>query len=398
VNKENVDINRLLLIILILLSIEAALFSDLYVSSLPMITKSFNINVRLGQTTISIFMLGFALGQYVYGTLSDNFGRRRVVIVALLIAITASFICIIAANIETLLIGRFIQGLGVAACLCMPRAIMRDVSNPKQMAKSLSIISAYTETIITMAPALGAFISSIFGWVGNFYFLLFYSLLLLIIVYYYLPETKSHQNYNTTSTNNLKKNYWRLLTNQQFICYAICSGVGYALLMVYFMISPFIIQKTLYFTIHQYGLITIFISCMLVIGAVLNNYCLKRFNLKTMIMSGVILVVLASIGMFISTMFIKNIYTITIPSMVAILGAAFLFANCSAGALANFADIAGNATSIYSGVQITFAFILVEIISLFNPKTFYTLNLSYFIMSLILVICFSLLKFLPTRR
>src|SRR5579862_5620622 len=103
-NKLNILSYRIPIIIF-LLSICSALFSDLYVPSLPNIASYFNCSISLSQSTISSFLLGFAIGQFIYGTLSDCYGRRKIILIALMIACAASLLCAISYSIEMLLIG-----------------------------------------------------------------------------------------------------------------------------------------------------------------------------------------------------------------------------------------------------------------------------------------------------
>lgn len=370
--------------VIFLLSICSALFSDLYVPSLPIIASYFNCSINLSQATITSFLLGFSIGQFIYGPLSDRCGRRKIVLAALLIACAASILCAISYSIHMLLIGRFCQGIGVAACLSLSRAIMRDVYQGKEMAKINSLVSACVELIITFSPAIGGYLAYYYGWRGNFYFLFVFVFLSLLIVYRQLPETNKELNVDAINIRRIKINYYRLLTDKKFLGYAFCSSVAYSLLMIYFSISPFILQNHLHFTVSEYGLISLLTSVMLVAGAFSNSYFVHKLDINWMILVGIICLILAGIFMLIGVWcWGTNIYLVIIPSMLSILGASFLFSNCSAGALHKFPDIAGTASSVFSGLQITGAFVVTYYISLSGFKTAIALAGIYLALGLI---------------
>ncbi|TAK71828.1 MAG: Bcr/CflA family efflux MFS transporter [Gammaproteobacteria bacterium] len=397
--KNDAVLSYKISIIIFILSVCSALFSDLYVSSLPIIASYFKCSINLSQGTVTCFLCGFALGQYIYGSLSDRYGRRKIIMIALLIASFSSIVCADSATIYTLLAGRFCQGIGVAACLSLPRAILRDIYSGEQMAKISSSVSASVELVITFAPAIGGYLTYYGGWRGNFYFLFVFAFLALCIVYCHLPETNKEFNVEATNVQRIKKNYQRMLANRKFLGYAICSSVGYSLLMIYFSISPFILQNNLHFSVNEYGLILLLTSLMLVFGAFLSSYFVSRFNINLVILAGVTCITLAGIFMLIGFFqFSINVYLIIIPSMLSIIGAGLLFSNCSAGALHEFADIAGTASSFYSGLQIAGAFIITYFISSIGLKSVLALAIIYLILGIISYLAYYFLIYVAATR
>jgi DHA1 family bicyclomycin/chloramphenicol resistance-like MFS transporter/DHA1 family 2-module integral membrane pump EmrD-like MFS transporter len=125
----------LIFLVIVLSGCLAGISSEIYIPSLPAISDDLKITIDEAQYTIAIFMLGLSISQLIYGPISDVIGRRLPLIIGILIMISGSFICFYTTNITTLLLGRFIQGLGAGAGASLWRAIFRDSFNGAELAK-----------------------------------------------------------------------------------------------------------------------------------------------------------------------------------------------------------------------------------------------------------------------
>lgn len=144
---------------------------SIYVPSMPSIADELHSSLASVQATLSLFLLGFASAQLLYGPVSDRFGRRPVLLTGLTIYVLASIACAFAPSVEILQLGRFLQGLGACCGPVVARAVVRDYYPPKEAAKVFSLIG----TAVALAPALGPIIGGqlqvYLGWRSVFFFL-----------------------------------------------------------------------------------------------------------------------------------------------------------------------------------------------------------------------------------
>ena len=173
--------------------------SDIYAPCLPAIAKELDTSISLVQFTMSIYMLGVALSQLIYGPLSEGIGRKTPMIIGLVIMTLGSIICVFATNIETILIGRLVQGCGAGACACLWRSVFRDSFSGENLAISTSHLVIFIMFIAPIAPALGGYLQETFGWFSNFIFMALYSLLALLGMTFKFRET--NKNFHRSKLN-----------------------------------------------------------------------------------------------------------------------------------------------------------------------------------------------------
>ena len=180
--------------ILILTSTLGQFFSDLYLPSIPAISKSLKTSTELTQLTVSIYLLGYSISSLMYGPISDTFGRKKPLLLGLILCLIGSFICMMSTDISILISGRLIQGIGGGAGMTITSAIIRDCCEGKKMAKFGSYLTMANMVVIIAAPVLGGYFQIFFGWNASFQFLFVYSFIILILVGLFLPETKDENH------------------------------------------------------------------------------------------------------------------------------------------------------------------------------------------------------------
>jgi MFS transporter, DHA1 family, multidrug resistance protein len=164
------------------------LSTDLYLPSLPSFTGVFHTDVARVQLTLSVFLLGFAVSQLIYGPLSDRFGRVPMLLGGLTIYLVASWACVFSTSIEALIVARFFQALGGCCGPVLGRAIVRDVYGTEQAARVLAYIGSATALAPAIGPILGGYLHVWFGWKASFYTLATIGALLLVPVLLTLSE------------------------------------------------------------------------------------------------------------------------------------------------------------------------------------------------------------------
>jgi MFS transporter, DHA1 family, multidrug resistance protein len=178
-----------LTLLLSLLTGLGPLSMDMYLPSLPAIGEALHASTAQVQLTISSYLLGFAVGQILYGPISDRFGRRPVILAALILYGIGSVFCAVTQSIETLTAVRFVQALGGAGAIVLARAVVRDLYSGVRAGRELSLMGSITAFAPIVAPAIGGVLQIAFGWRASFVLLVIFALCAGAAAARLLPET-----------------------------------------------------------------------------------------------------------------------------------------------------------------------------------------------------------------
>ncbi len=230
--------NLRILLILGALSAFGPLAIDFYLPSFPTLAHVFGTDVEHVQLTLAAYFSGLAIGQLVYGPLTDRFGRRMPLLVGVVLFTLASFACAMAPNLQWLIGARFVQALGGCAGMVISRAVIRDLCDPLASAKAFSQLMLVMGVAPILAPFGGGVLLNVFGWQSIFYCLTGFSVLCLLGVALWLPETIPAGP--RPPLRGAFGQYRRLLGDSQFMGYALTGGVAMAGMFAYIAGSPFV--------------------------------------------------------------------------------------------------------------------------------------------------------------
>lgn len=325
---------------------------DIYVPSLPAITDYFFTSDSLVTLTITVSMLGVTLAALVYGPLSDRFGRRSMLINGLVIAFIGTLICALAPSIEWLLIGRFIQGVGLGSTTLF-RAIMRDVFTAKQLAQVGSIVTTLYALAPAIAPVIGGFTEEIWGWRASFWIVLGYLTLSLLLAWYTLPETHLDTDADAAKPGLVLRAYGQLLRNRFFMGHVIVSSLSVGGIFAYATMSSFLLQDQLGLSAAQFGLVAGGITFGMIVGKLLNALLLRWLSIAQMLIIGILAMLLGGVLMLAWELIAGlTMLGIVIPVACFIVGTGSTLPNAMAGALNPLGKMAGTAGALYGSLQI----------------------------------------------
>lgn len=343
----------------IFIGVTSIFASDMYVPSLPHITKYFLTTSTHVKLTISIFFLSFALSPLIYGPLSDRFGRRKIILFGAALFFIGSVICAFSPFIDVLIIGRFIQGAGAGALMCVNRSIASDVLSGSRLAQVISYLSLIYGIMPAVAPVAGGYLQNYFGWRSIFIFMIFYAALAIIIIWIVLPETNKRLNIHATKPKHMLKNYATLLSSRIFISNAISTCAAFSGILAYYTMTPFLFQNTLHITTIQFGWLTVIVAVSLFLGKGINILLVARLRLPAVLLLGNTIMFLAAVLMLLFAVSgIMTISAVLIPMMIFVAGTGLVMANAFAGAIKPFKEMAGAASSLYSCLQMLATFIV----------------------------------------
>ena len=287
-----------LILMLVAMGCLAALSTDIYLPAMPAIADALGTNMTMVQITLALFFATFALGQLVYGPLSDNFGRRRVLLVGTGLFGCAALLCANAASVEILMLGRFLLGLGACAGAVSSFAICRDVYDKTELTKTIAIVSSTIGIAPLVAPSIGAMLNKIYGWQSIFYFLAIYAFTLFIWVLISLPETNSTSLKSTQQVDTFS--YLQMLTNANYFPYILVNAAAFVALFAFIASSPVIFMGHWQLTEYQFSLFFAFNAVWMIVANSLLSVALNKYSTETMLKSGYLVIITAATAMLLS--------------------------------------------------------------------------------------------------
>lgn len=343
-------------LVLALLTSLGPLSTDMYLPSLPTISSALGASTSQTQLTLSIYLLGFAIGQVIYGPVSDRIGRRPVVLAGLLAYALASALCALAGSIEMLIVARFIQALGGAAPVVLARAMVRDLYDGVRAGSELSRMGMLMGLVPAVAPAIGGVLEIMFGWRASFWLALAAALALAVVISLSLPETLRTPTRERLSVGTLLGGFRDLLRHGGFRRHAALAGLTYGGLFAFISGSSFVLQGSYGLSPLVYGLSFGFAVLGFITGTIAAQRLLPRRGLDGTIRLGVLFLAAGGAAMVV-TMLIRTGWSmeVTLPMAVYAFGVGLVLPSVTASAMMPFPERAGSASSLVGVIQMTFA-------------------------------------------
>ncbi len=341
-----------LFLLIIFLSATYHTSTDIYLPALLPMAQSLHAPISSLQLTIAVFMLGGSIAQLIYGPLSDIFGRRKLLIFGLVIGTCASLICAMAPNTNVLLVGRFLQAIGIGAAAALIRPILRDLFNDYELAKYGSYSSFISVLFLSHGPILGGMIYAYFGWRAIFLYLFLCMLLFTCITYVFFPETNKNISKNNFKLKSIQTNVSQLISSPTFVYYSLCCGLCYGAILAWLTAGSVILQETLKLNPIQCGIIYMLTGYVFGLGSIVNSLLVKRYGINQMMYTGISLLCLSSVlmGCF-CYLELLNMWTTMAPAMLLTFGCSMILPNSFAGAFRSFSHIAGMAAALFGAFQ-----------------------------------------------
>src|SRR5262245_6026581 len=215
---------------------------DMYLPSLPDIGHGLGVSAAQVQLTLSSYLVGFAIGQLIYGPLSDRSGRKPVLIGALALFTVASIACAVAPSIDLLIAARFFQALGGAGASVLARAVVRDLYEGPRAARELSLMGAVMALAPIVAPFAGGVLQTFFGWRSNFVTLVVVGCAAIAVVWWLLPETLRVRAPERVSVFSMARVFYTLGQNRAFLANLGISALSYMALFAWLSAASFVLR------------------------------------------------------------------------------------------------------------------------------------------------------------
>lgn len=334
------------------LSALAPLSIDMYLPAFPAIANGLNTDISHVAFSLTSYFIGISLGQLFYGPITDKYGRKKPLLIGLLVFFIASVGCALSPSIDWLIFMRVIMALGGCVGMVVSRAVVRDVFPVNETAKVFSTLMLIVGAAPILAPTLGSWILTISTWRTIFHFLAAFSLLLIISVYFYLPESGTIDRKLPLKFKKIITDYKTVFSEQTFLYFALASSVAMGGLFAYISGSSFVFMKYYGLTESTFGLVFSLNAIGFIIGSQFNRLLLNKYSSLQIITaaSGILFIVaMLMVALYGFKLITLGILITLIFSFLFCLG--LLVPNATAMALAPFKKTAGSASALIGFLQ-----------------------------------------------
>ncbi len=380
--------NKSIYVLIILVPFLMGLGVDLYVPSLLQISSFFKSSSNLVELTVSLYLLGYGLGQIVLGILSDSLGRKKILVISTILFILMSLGCIISFNLILLNLFRFFQGIFVAGLAVVARAALVDLFAGTELSKFTNYFTISWSLGPIIAPFIGSFLANSFGWKSNFYLFTVYGIVIFVYSIFIFKETNIDKSKIDIKTYKL--NIIKICTSPMFILITVVSALGYGAIVLFNTVGPYLIEKTLRYSITDYGYIAMFLGFAYFLGAIINRILIKKVKSDALLSFGIMGAIICGIIMWILSYIQTNkLVAIIIPIFCMFFLVGFIVPNALYKTMELFKDIAGTASAIFGTLTGIVVFIITLLGENLTISSQLPLTLGYliiFILAIILII------------
>ena len=323
-----------------------ALGMDMFLPSVPAIAQAFDVEPGTAQLAVTTYLLGLATGQLAWGPLADRFGRKPVLLAALVLFFASSAACAVAASLNSVLLLRFVQGAGMSSGPVIARSVVRDLAAHEQAAHLLGRMTVVFGFFPVLGPLVGAQVLSLGGWASVFWLYAAIALALLAVVALRFPETAPAER-PAISVARIGERYALLLTDRRFVAplaTALCAQMG---ILAFVATSSLVLVQGLRLTPTAFSVLFATVMIGQMAGGFVGSRLVLRLGIERMVRLGARLALAA--GALLALLVYGGVAhwsAIVLPMLGYILGCALLLPNTTAAALTPFPGFAGAASSL----------------------------------------------------
>jgi len=332
------------------------LSTDMYLASLPDIARQLGASTAQVQLTISSYLIGFAVGQIVYGPLSDRHGRKPVLLAAVALYCVASLACALATSIEMLIVARAVQALGGAGGIVLARAIVRDLYSGARAGRELSVMGAVMALAPVLAPVAGGLLQTGLGWRSVFFALVGVGLIGAGVVWPLLPETLPARAAEPVSPASMLKSYRVVARNPAYLAYLGLASTGFGGLFAWISGTSFVLQNLYGLSPFQFGVAFAVGSVGYMGGTMLAAQLVMRLGIDGTLGIGAGAMAAGGLGMVMAVALgLTSAASLVLPMALYLAGLGMVLPQAIAGAMTPFPERAGAASALLGFIQQTAA-------------------------------------------
>ena len=360
---------------------------DMYLPGFPLIEREF---AQAGvERTMASYMVGIAIGQLFYGPISDRFGRKPPLYAGLILYALGSLGCCLSTSMTMLTIMRVVQALGGCGGMVIGRAIVRDRCEPHEAAHAFSTLMLIVSLGPILAPTVGGWFVTTFGWRSVFVFQCVFALALLAAMHHILGESRDPAYVVPLDLRRVVSGYGRLLIDRAFVGYTLVGAFGMAALFCYVAGSPTVLTHAYGLSPQQFGWMIGFNGIAFMSASRFNMIALRTREPGELLARAVWFPLIAGVLLILLTLFLH-------PPLWSVITLQFFFfisvarsnPNVSALALAPHGRAAGTASALMGSLQSAVAMLAAVAVAIFNDGTLRTLALIMTVSAMSSALCY----------
>ncbi len=348
---------------------------DIYLPSLPEMTRSFSASDSEIQLTISLFMICMGVGQLFAGPFSDRYGRKASAILGLGLYLAGSILGVFSANIELLYLARILQGLGAASCTVTAFAWVRDHFTPIESGKWISYMGGMIGTIPTLAPTLGGALAIYWGWEANFVFMAVLAALIFVMACRNMPSEVSSVDNDAKRSGRILDNLGSILANKQFLNYSLSGMLAMGAILTYATHAPYIAINLAGLDEFGFSLFFGLLGILQLSASMLTPRLIHWLGQRQTIIVGSLFSLVGAAGLLLVPS--EEPLCFFAPAAVGAIGFNFIFGTASSLTLEHFKHCAGLAAAIDGFARMTGGGLIAFSVKLAGLDAFTTISLSY---------------------
>ena len=349
--------------LLAMLTALGPLSMDMYLPSMPEIARVLAAPPARVQLTISSYLIGFAVGQVIYGPVSDRHGRRPVLLAALALYVVSTLICAVTQSIDPLIGARFLQGIGGSGTIVLARAMVRDAYSGARAGRELSLMGSISAFAPVVAPMIGGVLQTAFGWRAGFVVMGDAAVIAMLVAGRLLPETLRQRATAPFSLSLIIAGYGAVLRHRGFIANLAILTISYAGLFAWISGAAFVLQGIYGLSALAFGFTFAIAAAGYMTGATLAARLVLRLGLDRTMGLGVTALAAGGLGAAaVVAARIPDGVWLVVAMAVYLAGLGLAMPQAMASALTPFPERAGTAAALMGLVQQTVAAIVAAVV------------------------------------
>ncbi|WP_447852647.1 Bcr/CflA family multidrug efflux MFS transporter [Enterobacter mori] len=332
--------------ILGLLAMLMPLSIDMYLPALPVISAQFGVPAGSAQMTLSTYILGFAIGQLLYGPMADSLGRKPVILGGTLVFAGAAVACALAQSIDQLIIMRFFHGLAAAAASVVINALMRDVYPKEEFSRMMSFVMLVTTIAPLVAPMVGGAVLVWFSWHAIFWILAVAALLASAMIFFFIDETLPVERRQKFHIRTTMGNFASLFRHKRVLSYMLASGFSFAGMFSFLSAGPFVYIELNHVSPQHFGYYFALNIVFLFVMTIINSRFVRRVGAINMFRAGLWIQFVMAIWMVVSEFLGIGFWALVVGVAAFVGCVSMISSNAMAVILDEFPHMAGTASSL----------------------------------------------------
>lgn len=340
---------------------------DMYIPAFPQIAADFGVPVARVELSLTFFLIGLAIGQLFYGTISDKYGRKKPLYAGMLLAIGATITCAFIKDPNLFLFCRFVQAIGICGGAVIARAMVRDLFNHHESARFFSFLILVMGVAPILAPLLGGYVAEYMGWHAIFLFIGGFTTLLLITVAAALPETNKG-NPEVRISRSFQA-YREVLRDPSFLRMALSGAFVMAGMFAYVTGSPFVFIQYYGIPADKFGWVFGLNALGFIVMSQVNRTLITRFKFESILKTGFLIVGFACLLLILAGLANAPMIGFGAAIFLYVATMGVVLPNSAAMAMAEQASRAGSASAMLGSLQFGIAFVASGAIGLAHAQT-----------------------------